>query len=351
MSMRGGYQIINLDNVPFKSDDMNTFTYREMYYNLLNSNSKLIILSGLNMDGVKYADNDVVFYEVEGESDYPIFQAVLRLTWNQAEHTCTTRYINIQSAEEEPYSWKDAKVWLSASTIIYEDVDQALDIDSEKAIANKVVTENINRLDEEDMTFLKLDGSREMTGSLVLPQVSSGERSITQSGSVFRVNNKSGNPVIFDGVATPASNEHGANKKYVDDNIKAISPPKYSQESISTKEESLNLVDFYSDGISFHMRISVASGFNSCTFSINSQDIIDYYNTIHGVNETEFSMRYMMFAGLINEDSSDSTAMNVEVQVNFSKNSSNGIDITIKDYGNGTINSIRNYYLTGFLYK
>lgn len=220
--MRGGYQIINLDNVPFNSDDMNSFTYREMYYNLLNSNSKLIILSGLNMDGVKYADNDVVFYEVEGESDYPIFQAVLRLTWNQAEHTCTTRYVNIQSAEEEPYSWKDAKVWLSADTIIYEDVDQALDIDSEKAIANKVVTENINRLDAEDKTFLKLDGSREMTGSLVLPQVASGQRSITQSGSVFRVNNKSGSPVIFDGVATPASNEHGANKKYVDDSLKAI---------------------------------------------------------------------------------------------------------------------------------
>ena len=222
MSMRGGYQIINLDNIPFKSDDMNTFTYREMYYNLLNSNSKLIILSGLNMDGVKYADNDVVFYEIDGESDYPIFQAVLRLTWNQAEHTCTTRYVNIQSAEEEPYSWKDAKVWLSASTIIYEDVDQALDIDSEKAIANKVVTENIDRLDEEDTTFLKLDGSREMTGSLVLPQVASGQRSITQSGSVFRVNNKSGSPVIFDGMATPSSNEHGANKKYVDDSVKSI---------------------------------------------------------------------------------------------------------------------------------
>lgn len=222
MSMRGGYQIINLDNVPFNSEDMNPFTYRQMYYNLLNSNSKLIILSGLNMDGVKYADNDVVFYEVEGESDYPIFQAVLRLTWNQAEHTCTTRYINIQSAEEEPYSWKDAKVWLSADTIIYENVDQALDIDSEKAIANKVVTENINRLDAEDETFLKLDGSREMTGSLVLPQVASGQRSITQSGSVFRVNNKSGSPVIFDGVATPASNEHAANKKYVDDSLKSI---------------------------------------------------------------------------------------------------------------------------------
>ena len=219
MSMRGGYQIINLDNVPFNSSDMNAFTYREMYYNLLNSNSKLIILSGLNMDGVKYADNDVVFYEVDGVSNYPIFQAVIRLTWNQAEHTCTTRYVNIQSAEEEPYSWKDAKVWLSADTIIYEDVDQALDIDSEKALANKVVTENINRLDAEDTTFLKLDGSREMTGSLVLPQVAKGEKSITQIGGVFRVNNKSGGPVIFDGVDTPLSDNHAANKKYVDNSI------------------------------------------------------------------------------------------------------------------------------------
>lgn len=350
--MRGGYQIIDLDNFKFSSSDENYNIYRNMYYNLLNSNAKLILLSGLYMDNSQYSDMDVIFYETDMEDSYPTFQAVLRITWNTTAHTCTTRYVNIASNDNgEKNSWKDAKVWLSSNTIIYEDVDQALDILSSKAIANKVVTKNINRLDEEDTTFLKLDGSREMTGSLILPQVSSGEKSITQSGSVFRVNNKSGGPVIFDGVATPASNEHGANKKYVDDKIRAISPPKYSQESISTDGESLNLVDFYSDGISFHMRISVTSGFNSCSFSINSQDIIDYYNTIHGVNETEFSMRYMMFAGLINEDSSDSTAMNVEVQVNFSKNSSNGIDITIKDYGNGTINSIRNYYLTGFLYK
>jgi len=223
MSMRGGYQIIDLDNFKFSSSDENYNIYRNMYYNLLNSNAKLILLSGLYMDNSQYSDMDVIFYETDMEDSYPTFQAVLRITWNTTEHTCTTRYVNIASNDNgEKNSWKDAKVWLSSNTIIYEDVDQALDILSSKAIANKVVTKNINRLDEEDTTFLKLDGSREMKGSLVLPQVSSGEKSITQSGSVFRVNNKSGAPVIFDGVATPASNEHAANKKYVDDSIQSI---------------------------------------------------------------------------------------------------------------------------------
>ena len=223
MSMRGGYQIIDLDNFKFSSSDENHNIYRNMYYNLLNSNAKLILLSGLYMDNSQYSDMDVIFYETDMEDTYPTFQAVLRITWNTTAHTCTTRYVNIASNNtEEKNSWKDAKVWLSANTIIYEDVDQALNILSSKAIANKVVTENINRLDAEDKTFLKLDGSREMTGSLVLPQVTSGQRSITQSGSVFRVNNKSGSSVIFDGVATPASNEHAANKKYVDDSVKSI---------------------------------------------------------------------------------------------------------------------------------
>lgn len=224
MSMRGGYQIIDLDNFKFSSSDENSNIYRNMYYNLLNSNAKLILLSGLYMDNSQYSDMDVIFYETDMEDIYPTFQAVLRITWNTTAHTCTTRYVNIASNNTgDKNSWKDAKVWLSANTIIYEDVDQALDILSSKAIANKVVTKNINRLDAEDETFLKLDGSREMTGSLVLPQVASGQRSITQSGSVFRVNNKSGSPVIFDGVATPASNEHAANKKYVDDSINQIS--------------------------------------------------------------------------------------------------------------------------------
>lgn len=348
MSMRGGYQIIDLDNFKFSSSDENSNIYRNMYYNLLNSNAKLILLSGLYMDNSQYSDMDVIFYETDMEDTYPTFQAVLRITWNTTAHTCTTRYVNIASNNTgEKNSWKDAKVWLSANTIIYEDVDQALDILSSKAIANKVVTENINRLDAEDKTFLKLDGSREMTGSLVLPQVASGQRSITQSGSVFRVNNKSGGPVIFDGVATPASNEHGANKKYVDDKIESITPPIYDETDISTNDIN-NKAEFHSNGLMFSIRINVASSFTTCTFSINSQSIIDYYNTIKGTNENSVSIRAMAISGAYDESNSFRN-LTAECNIKFEKILTN-TTITITQTNYGTTTSIRNYYITGFLY-
>ena len=80
MSMRGGYQIIDLDNFKFSSSDENSNIYRNMYYNLLNSNAKLILLSGLYMDNSQYSDMDVIFYETDMEDTYPTFQAVLRIT-------------------------------------------------------------------------------------------------------------------------------------------------------------------------------------------------------------------------------------------------------------------------------
>lgn len=348
MSMRGGYQIIDLDNFKFSSSDENYNIYRNMYYNLLNSNAKLILLSGLYMDNSQYSDMDVIFYETDMEDSYPTFQAVLRITWNTTAHTCTTRYVNIASNDNgEKNSWKDAKVWLSSNTIIYEDVDQALDILSSKAIANKVVTKNINRLDEEDTTFLKLDGSREMTGSLVLPQVSSGEKSITQSGSVFRVNNKSGGPVIFDGVATPASNEHGANKKYVDDKIESITPPIYDETDIETNDVN-NKAEFHSNGVMFTIIINVASSFTTCTFSINSQSIIDYYNTIKGTNEDSISIKAMAISGAYNESGTFGN-LTAECDITFAK-STLTTDITITQTNYGVTTSIRNYYITGFLY-
>lgn len=223
MSMRGGYQIIDLDNFKFSSSDENSNIYRNMYYNLLNSNAKLILLSGLYMDNSQYSDMDVIFYETDMEDTYPTFQAVLRITWNTTAHTCTTRYVNIASNNTgEKNSWKDAKVWLSANTIIYEDVDQALDILSSKAIANKVVTENINRLDAEDETFLKLDGSREMTGSLTIQHTGKRADIIAKNGKSLKISNDSGAYVILDGVAHPTSNNHATNKKYVDDSVRSI---------------------------------------------------------------------------------------------------------------------------------
>lgn len=349
MSMRGGYQIIDLDNFKFSSTDENHNIYRNMYYNLLNSNAKLILLSGLYMDNSQYSDMDVIFYETDMEESYPTFQAVLRITWNTTAHTCTTRYVNIASNNTvEKNSWKDAKVWLSANTIIYEDVDQALDILSSKAIANKVVTANINRLDAEDKTFLKLDGSREMTGSLVLPQVASGQRSITQSGSVFRVNNKSGGPVIFDGMATPASNEHGANKKYVDDSIKAIIPPVYDETDITTNNPD-NIAEFHSNGLMFTIIINVASSASSYNFSISSQSIIDYYNTIKKANKNSISINAMAISGAYDTTSGEYRNLTSECEITFYKSASN-TNIIIDETGYGKTTSIRKYYITGFLY-
>ena len=217
MSMRGGYQIIDLRNKPLYSGNdgehsENHITIPRIYYNLFNSNARMILLSGLSLDGKGYRDYEIIPYEneIDGKDG---FQAILRKNWNTNKKIVTTYYLNIAN---------DDDVFVTFSELKYEDVDQALDIDSEKAIANKIVTENINRLDAEDTTFLKLDGSREMTGSLVLPQLAKGERSITQNGGVFRVNNKGGAPVIFDGVDTPLSNNHATNKRYVDDKTKSL---------------------------------------------------------------------------------------------------------------------------------
>ena len=328
MSMRGGYQIIDLDNFKFSSSDENHNIYRNMYYNLLNSNAKLIMLSGLYMDNSQYSDMDVIFYETDMEDTYPTFQAVLRITWNTTAHTCTTRYVNIASNNTgEKNSWKDAKVWLSANTIIYEDVDQALDILSSKAIANKVVTENINRLDAEDETFLKLDGSREMTGSLVLPQVASGQRSITQSGSVFRVNNKSGSPVIFDGVATPASNEHAANKKYVDDSVKSISDLFWTDDCDTAGAGGVA----GTGKVCRCNNILMISLNNASDLTANGQIVITLRNkTLPTVNNCSVSI---MAAAL------PPGGNNISWYSCFMRGAVNGNTITLREQGNGSLTS------------
>lgn len=283
MSMRGGYQIINLDNVPFNSSDMNAFTYREMYYNLLNSNSKLIILSGLNMDGVKYADNDVVFYEVEGVSNYPIFQAVIRLTWNQAEHTCTTRYVNIQSAEEEPYSWKDAKVWLSADTIIYEDVDQELNAESEKAIANGAVT-------REFLKYLPLSGG-------------------TMTGTINMNSNK------IENVYTPKNPTDAANKKYVDFKTKSLVIVSNAQSTESSPNHGgYAIVNRYGNTLDIYFHIDTLSNDVTYLSFVFASDVL---TELHATRRNVFTYVKVEPPG------------STDIEVHYSELTINNNDITI----------------------
>lgn len=191
MSLKGGYQIIDLKFKPFDSREGTSHTFPELFDDLKNSNAKMIIISGLNMDGVKYNDYDVIFYEVEENNEPMYYQAVLRRIWTPIDYTCTTKYISI---------YNDDKVKITQDTFIYEILpDDTMSETSENALQNKVITqaftEDRNRLtalENLQPTYLKLDGSRPMTGSL----------------------NMNGQKIT--GVANPTENYNAANKRYVD---------------------------------------------------------------------------------------------------------------------------------------
>lgn len=183
--MRGGYQIIDLRNKPLYSGNdgehgENHITIPRIYYNLFNSNARMILLSGLSLDGKGYRDYEIIPYEneIDGEDG---FQAILRKNWNTDKKIVTTYYLNIAN---------DDDVFVTFSELKYEDVDQELNAESEKAIANGVVT-------KEFMKYLPLSGGT-MTGTI-------------------NMNNKK-----IQNVPTPTNLTDAANKKYVDDKTKSI---------------------------------------------------------------------------------------------------------------------------------
>lgn len=114
MSLKGGYQIIDLKLKDFNSTLQNIFIYPELYNEIVNSNAKMIIISGLNLDGVKYNDFEVVFYEtnIDGENCY---QAILRRNWDTKNSVVTTKYITIYpndvvKTSSEIENWSNSKL-------------------------------------------------------------------------------------------------------------------------------------------------------------------------------------------------------------------------------------------------
>lgn len=159
MSMRGGYQIIDLKNIPLYSGFLpeygeNHITIKGIYYNLYHSNAKMILLSGLNMDNKPHRDYEIIPYEEENE-----FKAILKKVWNTDKHLVYTYFLHIAD---------DDDVYISYEELDYDRVDTEFNEESDIAIANSTVTKKVNALDDEDKTFLKLDGSRRMTGNLSL---------------------------------------------------------------------------------------------------------------------------------------------------------------------------------------
>lgn len=194
MSMRGGYQIIDLRNKPLYSGNdgehgENHITIPRIYYNLFNSNARMILLSGLSLDGKGYRDYEIIPYEneIDGEDG---FQAILRKNWNTDKKIVTTYYLNIAN---------DDDVFVTFSELKYEDVDQELNAESEKAIANGAVT-------KEFMKYLPLSGGK-MTGEI----------------------NLGGKKLL--GVAFPTASTHGANKEYVDVRTKTVADAQSTESS------------------------------------------------------------------------------------------------------------------------
>lgn len=205
MSMRGGYQIIDLKNVPLYSGFLvdnveNHIHVKGIYYNLYHSNAKMILLSGLNMDNKPHRDYEIIPYEEDNE-----FKAILKKVWNTDKHLVYTYFLHIA---------EDDDVYITYEELDYDRVDKKFNDNSDIAIANSTVTKKVKALDEEDKTFLKLDGSRAMTGSLLMnyQAVRSGVLNMCELGT----NLGGGNHEITN-LAAPTGAKSAARKIDVDD--------------------------------------------------------------------------------------------------------------------------------------
>ena len=189
MSMRGGYQIIDLKNVPlysgFLKDNVeNHIHVKGIYYNLYHSNAKMILLSGLNMDNKPHRDYEIIPYEEDNE-----FKAILKKVWNTDKHLVYTYFLHIA---------EDDDVYITYEELDYDRVDKTFNDKSDIAIANSTVTKKVKALDAEDLTFVKLNGSRTLTGDLNV-----GTHKITNVGN-------------------PADNYDAVNKNFVDYKVTQI---------------------------------------------------------------------------------------------------------------------------------
>lgn len=204
MSMRGGYQIIDLKNVPlysgFLQDNVeNHIHVKGIYYNLYHSNAKMILLSGLNMDNKPHRDYEIIPYEEDNE-----FKAILKKVWNTDKHMVYTYFLHIAN---------DDDVYITYEELDYDRVDTEFNEDSNVAIANSTVTRKVNALDAEDLTFVKLDGSRKLTGNLDV------NNHAIISGSLYRCSfnttvDAKGNAIY--GLPLPEGDNYAATKLYVD---------------------------------------------------------------------------------------------------------------------------------------
>lgn len=148
MPLIGGYHIVDLKFLPLEISDpvltngtddsrtVDTGNYiEEIYYNLINSHAKRVVLSGLNFNGVKYKDYEVLFYDTEDGAE-----CILRNVWNTDKKFYITYYLVIKN---------DDSLVLRSKYTCYETLpDSKFSTSSTNALQNKVITKKFEELDD-----------------------------------------------------------------------------------------------------------------------------------------------------------------------------------------------------------
>lgn len=148
MPLIGGYHIVDLKFLPLeisdpvltngtdnsKTEDTGIYI-EEIYYNLINSHAKRVVLSGLNFNGVKYKDYEVLFYDTEDGAE-----CILRNVWNTDKKFYITYYLVIKN---------DDSLVLRSKYTCYETLpDSKFNTASTNALQNKVITKKFEEVDD-----------------------------------------------------------------------------------------------------------------------------------------------------------------------------------------------------------
>lgn len=139
MALKGGYQLVNLKLKEFDSTIENSYKFPELYFDIQNSHSKMTIISGLALDGVKYNDYEVIFYEEEID-DAICYQCILRRLWDTKNYKCITKYLTV---------YPNDIVKTHKDEFVYEVLpDNSLSLTSTNAVQNKIITKKLNYIEQ-----------------------------------------------------------------------------------------------------------------------------------------------------------------------------------------------------------
>lgn len=294
MSMRGGYQIIDLKNVPLYSGFLqdngeNHIHVKGIYYNLYHSNAKMILLSGLNMDNKPHRDYEIIPYEEDNE-----FKAILKKVWNTDKHMVYTYFLHIA---------EDDDVYITYEELDYDRVDTEFNENSDTAIANSTVTKKIKKLDFEDLKFVKLDGSRLMIGDLDF-----NSHAVTNAlikNSTLGTNLSAGTHEITN-LAAPTTSKSAARKTDVDAVQTSVNNYKFSDSVTLTDSGTHNSISALIRPGIVEITVSVAQSAQNISNTTTFTNEVTYnkYKSLYDSMGISYDKRIEAKSGFIAKDGS-----------------------------------------------